>query len=906
MNFYIRRNSILPTLKMKLIFDGRNDYKRFHDLLENSVVTFSMKNVNNGVYKVANKEGKITKISNNDVDEYYVEYEWVVDDTNELGQFEGEFKIKFLDDCSHILVPIKENLYINVLTSFTKGDVEQNNNLIDGDGCLIYCEYDSFTGGTVSGNTTFLSGVTINGNLDLCNGELNVEIINGCSPVTIQNNLIIEENSLTGKTVYFDEIFSGGTNLNDIFLNKDENIISGELVGSDLILERENENQIIISGFTDFFTTGATLSGTTAIFNRNDGNNYTLDLSSLSGSTVTDLDFNCTGNTLSLEQSNRKNFSVDLSCLKSEIDSFSIDYNLREISIEQTNANQNDFSIDLNPLLSGFSTTDFFTTGATFNNSNKIATFNRNDGNSYTLNLSGLTLPDTYVTGFTYDNQNTFTINQNEGQSPLSVTMTDLTLNSFSANTLSGNTIFSGNTNLSTVINNIASQYSGNTFVTGGTFNQLTRNLTLNRNDSNNVIITGITDFFTTASTFNNTTKIATFNRNDGNSYTLNLSGLTLPDVFVSGGTFSSNTLTLNRTDGNNVVITGFTSGVTGTTGSVAFFGTGNTITQDNSNFFWDDTNNRLSLGTNTNTNSRLRILGANTGAGATSTFGLQVHDSTGTNNALVVRDDGRVGIGTSSPIGQLHLNGAFPNKVAMVLNATNFSFNNGNFIGFQNNGVDRGLIYIADSGSDALRGIKISNPTAVSEIMVATGNRGVTITNSGSFTNGNAFQSAVTNTLGTTTPITIYGADVSISPLGSTISHIQETNVVGRKNQLLHRFFTSTGVVAEYGGYGSELITNTNGSHSGDLFFNTANAGTFDERMRLKFNGNLLIGTTTDNPRAILNLTSTSKGVLVPRMITSERDAVSWVAGDAGMVIYNTTTNKHQGWNGTTWNDFY
>lgn len=62
----------------------------------------------------------------------------------------------------------------------------------------------------------------------------------------------------------------------------------------------------------------------------------------------------------------------------------------------------------------------------------------------------------------------------------------------------------------------------------------------------------------------------------------------------------------------------------------------------------------------------------------------------------------------------------------------------------------------------------------------------------------------------------------------------------------------------------------------------------------------------TNANARAQLDVVSTSKGFLPPRMTTAQRDAVSWITDDAGMVIYNTTTNKHQGWNGTTWNDFY
>ena len=41
----------------------------------------------------------------------------------------------------------------------------------------------------------------------------------------------------------------------------------------------------------------------------------------------------------------------------------------------------------------------------------------------------------------------------------------------------------------------------------------------------------------------------------------------------------------------------------------------------------------------------------------------------------------------------------------------------------------------------------------------------------------------------------------------------------------------------------------------------------------------------------------------LSPRLTTTERDALTAVAS---MVIFNTTTNKHQGYNGSSWNDFY
>ena len=42
-NFFIRKNSQLPIIKMKVNNDGRNDYKKIFKDLENATITFSMK-----------------------------------------------------------------------------------------------------------------------------------------------------------------------------------------------------------------------------------------------------------------------------------------------------------------------------------------------------------------------------------------------------------------------------------------------------------------------------------------------------------------------------------------------------------------------------------------------------------------------------------------------------------------------------------------------------------------------------------------------------------------------------------------------------------------------------------------------------------------------------------------------
>ena len=61
-------------------------------------------------------------------------------------------------------------------------------------------------------------------------------------------------------------------------------------------------------------------------------------------------------------------------------------------------------------------------------------------------------------------------------------------------------------------------------------------------------------------------------------------------------------------------------------------------------------------------------------------------------------------------------------------------------------------------------------------------------------------------------------------------------------------------------------------------------------------------IGTNTPDTSAILELASTSKGFLPPRMSTTERDGIS--TPPTGLVIYNTTAACLQWFNGALWFD--
>ena len=52
MEFFIRKDSIEPILKMQLVQDGRNDFRDFHKKLANSSIYFSMKDTVTGIPKV--------------------------------------------------------------------------------------------------------------------------------------------------------------------------------------------------------------------------------------------------------------------------------------------------------------------------------------------------------------------------------------------------------------------------------------------------------------------------------------------------------------------------------------------------------------------------------------------------------------------------------------------------------------------------------------------------------------------------------------------------------------------------------------------------------------------------------------------------------------------------------------
>ena len=108
MKFYINHiddtsisndQKVLPVLCMMLIDDGRHDYMKFHEKIQNADIKFSMIDVESGVYKVANAPAFIQKIATTGCsDEFEICYQFTKRQVNTPGIYRGYFTIDFGND----------------------------------------------------------------------------------------------------------------------------------------------------------------------------------------------------------------------------------------------------------------------------------------------------------------------------------------------------------------------------------------------------------------------------------------------------------------------------------------------------------------------------------------------------------------------------------------------------------------------------------------------------------------------------------------------------------------------------------------------------------------------------------------------------------------------------------------
>lgn len=118
MEFFINKNASLPTLKLELIQDGRNDFYKFFELIQNADIYFTMTDVVTGVKRIAKRHaGTQLVLPQSDCtgEEYYLVYNFSSKETSVAARYVGQFEIEFLDGTGTLIVPIRETLYVNVL-----------------------------------------------------------------------------------------------------------------------------------------------------------------------------------------------------------------------------------------------------------------------------------------------------------------------------------------------------------------------------------------------------------------------------------------------------------------------------------------------------------------------------------------------------------------------------------------------------------------------------------------------------------------------------------------------------------------------------------------------------------------------------------------------------------------------
>jgi hypothetical protein len=117
MNFHINKKATLPILKLEPIKDGRNDFNKFHEMIQNSDIYFCMSELETGKKIIGKKEAIcILKETDDDCpdEEYYIGYQFTEKETKNSGTYVGEFIIEFLDGSGTLKVPIRDTLFIHV------------------------------------------------------------------------------------------------------------------------------------------------------------------------------------------------------------------------------------------------------------------------------------------------------------------------------------------------------------------------------------------------------------------------------------------------------------------------------------------------------------------------------------------------------------------------------------------------------------------------------------------------------------------------------------------------------------------------------------------------------------------------------------------------------------------------
>lgn len=388
-------------------------------------------------------------------------------------------------------------------------------------------------------------------------------------------------------------------------------------------------------------------------------------------------------------------------------------------------------------------------------------------------------------------------------------------------------------------------------------------------------------------------------------------STVTLPIIDVVAGT----NVTVSKANGIATVSATGSGTVTGTgvAGRAAFWRSTSAISSD-ANFAWDSSNVRLNINNPGTPVAKLNIRGE----GATSsTTSLSIRDS-GNSQYLSAADNGTISLGksftissaatyrvfsgtptiTNTVVGGLSQDVGFfqggatysGSEPFFAARAMQFSANNRNT---STNNQVWGAYFVAQNettGSRAsfLRGV---------DILMLNNSTGGTIADVQGLRislQTHAVGSTITNTVG----LLIDDLTPTTAGAQTNVFSIQSTDALARMTHAGSASFGTTTSSARLHVQGSN---NTSGTYS--FIATNSDGSTTTPAICAQNNQKVGIGTNSVDAGATLEVDGTTGGILFPRLTTTERDALTAVNG---LMIYNTTTNKFQGYAGGAWVDLH
>jgi len=396
----------------------------------------------------------------------------------------------------------------------------------------------------------------------------------------------------------------------------------------------------------------------------------------------------------------------------------------------------------------------------------------------------------------------------------------------------------------------------------------------------------------------------------------------------------------------------------TGTATRVAFWDSASSVSSS-ANLYWDNSNSRLGVGTAT-PGARLQVNGSGLTSGTT---GLSVKDSGGTDN-FTVADNGATFVrgvltvtGSSASNSATLMGRTSAGEVTSVTLGTNLSFsgntlnatgggtpagsdrqvqfNNANAFGANANfvytstgrlGVNRsspseildvgGAIRSSSTTDNASCSFSISQtgsyPRARFLIGTSSGDANVGLRIAPAFSNKPSFitVSSMPNEGDSGNRSSTYYIDPSSGLLLSTFNEAGSSDglpirIATRFNYTDPAIFVNTVANSQNVGINStttsaKLHVKGAGATSGTWTAQFHNSGNANNALMVRDDGIVAMGTASPSSSARLDITSTTQGVLLPRMTTTDRGNISSPAD--GLTIYNTTSKTQDVYNNTRW----